>query len=98
MVSFSPAIISSLHALADTCGLTDIQTPGIPACAPGSGNSHIPGFPANELVANPVDAARFVKARIDEGVDYIKIIADEPGFDQETLNALVVSINILVRN
>jgi hypothetical protein len=83
MVSFSPAIISSLHALADTCGLTDIQTPGIPACAPGSGNSHIPGFPANEL---------------DEGVDYIKIIADEPGFDQETLNALVVSINILVRN
>jgi imidazolonepropionase-like amidohydrolase len=80
MAPFSPALISALHTLADAGGLTDVRTPGILACAPGSRHSHIPGFPANELV----DAARFVKARIDEGVDYIKIIADEPGFDQQT--------------
>jgi len=30
-----------------------------------------------------------VTARFDEGVDYIKIIADEPGFDQDTLNGIV---------
>jgi imidazolonepropionase-like amidohydrolase len=93
MASFSPALISALHTLADAGGLTDIRTPGIPACAPASGHSHIPGFPINELVATPDDAARFVKARMDEGADYIKVIADEPGFDQQTLNALVVRAN-----
>ena len=93
MASFSPALISALHTLADAGGLTDIRTPGVPACAPGSRHSHIPGFPASGLVANSDEAAKFVKARIDEGVDYIKLIADEPGFDQLTLNALVVSFD-----
>ena len=36
-------------------------------------------------------AARFVTDRIAEGADYIKLIADIPGPDQETLDALVAT-------
>lgn len=48
-------------------------------------------------MADSEDAARFLKARIDEGVDYIKIIPEEPGFDQQSLNALVVSIKFFTQ-
>lgn len=92
MASFSPVLIAELHALAEKGGLTDIRTPGIPACAPGSNHSRIPIFPAKELVSDPEAAAEFVRRRVEEGVDYIKLIADEPGFDQETLNSLVVCL------
>lgn len=34
------------------------------------------------------DAVEFVKNRIDDGVDYIKIIADAPGIEQQTLNKI----------
>jgi hypothetical protein len=96
MASFSSALISALHELANAGGLTDFRTPGVPACAPGSKHSLIPVFPKNELVANPEDAAKFVERRVEDGADYIKLIADEPGFDQETLNALVVSISVAI--
>lgn len=34
------------------------------------------------------DAVEFVKDRIVDGVDYIKVIADAPGIEQETLNKI----------
>lgn len=34
------------------------------------------------------DAVEFVKDRVDDGVDYIKIIADTPGIEQGTLNMI----------
>ncbi|MGI8679615.1 MAG: amidohydrolase family protein [Jatrophihabitans sp.] len=72
-------------------GLTDIRSAGIPATAPGSTHSKMPGRPEAALVAGPADADAFVSARVAEGSDYIKLIADVPGPDQATLDALVVA-------
>jgi imidazolonepropionase-like amidohydrolase len=42
-----------------------------------------------DFVSTPEDAVNFVKKRVSEGVDYIKVVADVPGPDQATVNALV---------
>jgi imidazolonepropionase-like amidohydrolase len=41
------------------------------------------------LVADPGEARAYVSRRVAEGVDYIKIIIDLPGFDEPTVRALV---------
>ena len=41
------------------------------------------------LVADPDEARAYVSRRVAEGVDYIKIIIDLPGFDEPTVRALV---------
>ena len=43
------------------------------------------------MVEGPTGAARFVTDRIAEGADYIKLIVDTPGPDQEILDALVAA-------
>ena len=78
-----------LHALRGRKGLTDIRSPGLPATSAGSIHSKLLPIPQEGLVAGPDDANNFVKERVAEGVDYIKVIADVPGPDQATLNALV---------
>ncbi len=72
-------------------GLTDIRSAGIPATAPGTTHSKMPGRPDSALVSGPDDAEGFVGDRLAEGSDYIKLIADVPGPDQATLDALVVA-------
>jgi imidazolonepropionase-like amidohydrolase len=71
--------------------MADIRSAGIPATIAGSTHSHLPGYPAEELVDGRAGAAQFVTDRIAEGVDYIKLIADIPGPDQETMDALVAA-------
>ncbi|KND87617.1 Adenine deaminase [Tolypocladium ophioglossoides CBS 100239] len=70
-------------------GLTDIRSPGVPATVPGSLHSKMLPVPAKDLVAGAGDATRFVTNRLAEGADYIKVVADVPGPDQATLDALV---------
>jgi imidazolonepropionase-like amidohydrolase len=82
---------SMVDALRNRTGMADIRSAGIPATTAGSSHSHLPGWPAEELVDGPTDAARFVIDRIAEGADYIKLIVDNPGPDQETLDALVAA-------
>lgn len=82
---------SLLDSLLGKKGLTDIRSAGIGATSPGSKHAQIPIWPPDELVSNPADAERFVKRRIAEGANFIKIISDIPGPDQETLNALVTT-------
>jgi len=77
---------SLIRAAVEIGGIADFLTPGLPGCAPGSRHSHILGLTADAMVASHEDARRFVQTRVDEGAAYIKIIADLPGFDQETLN------------
>lgn len=72
-------------------GLTDIRSAGIPATAPGSTHSRMPDRPDAALVSGPEQAEQFVRDRIAEGSDYIKLIADVPGPDQHTLDALVAA-------
>src|SRR6201999_3559660 len=86
MGAWPPSMVDSLR---NRTGMADIRSAGIPATIAGSAHSHLPGYPAEELVDGPTGAAGFVADRIVEGADYIKLIADIPGPDQETLDALV---------
>ncbi len=88
MGAWPPSMVDSLR---NRTGMADIRSAGIPATTAGSAHSHLPGYPAGELVDGPAGAARFVTDRIAEGADYIKLIADIPGPDQETLDALVAT-------
>lgn len=81
--------IEHLRSLRGQKGVTDIRACGLPATAPGSVHSHIPTMPREALVVNAAEAKKFVDDRLAEGADYIKIVADVPGPDQESMNALV---------
>lgn len=81
--------VSKIEAQRGTRDASDFRTPGAPATCAGSMHTAILPLPKTSLVAGPEDAVRFVRERVAEGVDYIKMIADDPGPDQETLNAIV---------
>ncbi|WP_329236762.1 amidohydrolase family protein [Streptomyces sp. NBC_00111] len=85
MACFPPSVVDSLRRLP---GLPDIRSAGTPAVAPGSPQSQLPIFPADAVLTGPDQASRFVRARIAEGSDYIKIIIDEPGLSPETVKAV----------
>jgi imidazolonepropionase-like amidohydrolase len=88
MGAWPPSMVDSLR---NRTGMADIRSAGIPATTAGSRHSHLPGWPAEEMVDGPAGAAQFVADRIAEGADYIKLIVDTPGPDQETLDALVAA-------
>ncbi|MFZ0040855.1 MAG: hypothetical protein WAK93_06090 [Solirubrobacteraceae bacterium] len=77
--------LRGLHAL------TDIRSGGKPAVAPGSAHARMLHAPPESQVAGPDQASDFVSNWIAEGADYIKIITDQDGFDQPTLNAIVAA-------
>ncbi|EZG42625.1 amidohydrolase [Gregarina niphandrodes] len=49
----------------------------------------MPGMPKEAVISNPEEAKKFVEDRVAEGADYIKLVSDTPGPDQESINALV---------
>jgi imidazolonepropionase-like amidohydrolase len=88
MGAWPPSMVDSLR---NRTGMADIRSAGIPATTAGSRHSHLPGWPAEEMVDGPAGAAQFVTDRIAEGGDYIKLIVDTPGPNQEILDALVAA-------
>lgn len=88
MATFPPSLVDSLRGLP---GLTDIRSAGTPAVAPGSPQSQIPAFPADAVLTGPQQATQFVRSRVAEGSDYIKIIIDEPGLSPETIKAVTTA-------
>ena len=88
MGAWPPSMVDSLR---NRTGMADMRSAGIPATSAGSSHSHLPGWPAEEMVDGPAGAAQFVTDRIAEGADYIKLIVDTPGPDQEILDALVAA-------
>jgi imidazolonepropionase-like amidohydrolase len=74
-------------------GQADIRSAGIPAIAPGSLHSHIPGVGGRGVIAGPDEAKRFVADRVAEHSDYIKIVVGSPfaDHDQATIDALVAA-------
>lgn len=88
MACWPPQLVDSLRGRP---GLPDIRSAGASATSPGSVHSRMPGYPRTGLVTGPADAARFVAERVAERSDYIKVIADVPGPDQATLDALVAA-------
>ena len=81
--------VDRVNSLRRRLGLTDIRSAGAGATSPGSRHSHVPDHPKEALVANADKAAQYVAQCISQGSDYIKVIADVPGPEQSTLNALV---------
>ncbi|KAJ5461862.1 amidohydrolase [Penicillium daleae] len=77
-----------MNGLRNKPGLPDIRSAGLPVTASGSIHSCMLPLPEEALLSGPDEAASFVQKRIDEGSDYIKLIADIPGPRQETLNAV----------
>jgi imidazolonepropionase-like amidohydrolase len=92
MAAWPPSMVDSLR---NRPGVTDIRSAGIPATSAGSAHSCLPGFPHEGMVNSADDAQHFVAARVAEGVDYIKLVADVPGPDQATLDALVTNARLL---
>ena len=90
MACWPATMIKSLRAKSEDGGVADFRSPGLLATAPGSRHSHMSQFPQDELVASEEDAKKFVEKRVAEMVDYLKIVADLPGFQQKTINTLVV--------
>lgn len=86
--------IELLDSLRGQKGVTDIQACGLPATSPGSVHSKIPTMPQEALVDNASEAKKFVHDRLAEGADYIKVVADVPGPDQETINALIANAHL----
>lgn len=88
MATYPPSKLQGLRE-AKQVGLPDFRSPGTPATSPGSVHSIILPLPEADFVSSPQDAVRFVHDRLSQGADYIKVIADVPGPDQATLNAIV---------
>lgn len=90
MGTWPPELVASLRGRP---GVTDIRSSGVGATHPASAHAQRMGRGQGGrgpgLVADPDEAKAYVAARVAEGVDYIKIIVDPPGFDQATIAALV---------
>ncbi|KAK4504326.1 hypothetical protein PRZ48_005242 [Zasmidium cellare] len=69
--------------------MPEIKTAGVPLSKAGSVHSCVLPLPPESLHVKTEEAAEWVQKRIAEGSDYIKIIADVPGPDQKTMNAVV---------
>ena len=50
----------------------------MPASAPGGIHTKKMGFASSSAVTSATDAARFVADRARDGVDYIKVIVEDP--------------------
>ncbi|WP_326794477.1 amidohydrolase family protein [Streptomyces sp. NBC_01808] len=88
MSSYPP---QRMAALREVPRGADVRSAGTPAIGPGGLHARIPTMPADAVVTHPGQAEPFVAARLAEGSDYIKIIADpgDGGPDQRTVTALV---------
>ena len=85
MGTWPPELVASLR---ERPGVTDVRSSGASATSPASAHAKRMGR-AQGLVADPGEARAYVARRVAEGVDYIKIIIDLPGFDEPTVRALV---------
>ncbi|WP_224148469.1 amidohydrolase family protein [Mycobacterium avium] len=73
-------------------GVADIRSATIPAVGPESLAARQPGFPREGIIPTPEHARAFVRQRIAEGADYIKIIAEATspaGVDLKSATAIV---------
>jgi imidazolonepropionase-like amidohydrolase len=72
-------------------GIADLRAAGVVSTSPESAHAKRMHSEPIVLVASAAEADAWVAARVDEGADYIKVVIDLPGFDQQTVNALVAA-------
>lgn len=86
----SPAPL--VAALRGTPGVADFRSPLLAASSPRSAHAQrlrkLPGAD-QALVHGVSDAEAWVSRHLDQGADFIKVVIDLPGFDQQTVEALV---------
>jgi imidazolonepropionase-like amidohydrolase len=70
--------LAALDSLRGLAGLPTVLRAGMPASAPGGTHTKKMGFAGSSAVTSERDAARFVTDRASEGVDYIKVIVEDP--------------------
>ncbi|GAA3594320.1 amidohydrolase family protein [Klugiella xanthotipulae] len=75
MGSYPPQLVDTLRARP---GLTDIRSSGSPASGPGGAQTTLNGFPPSTALTGPDQAERFVRDRVAERSDFIKIIVEDP--------------------
>ncbi|KAI0975440.1 putative hydrolase [Xylaria arbuscula] len=88
MSCFAPQLCRSLK---NHTGLVDIVAGSLIAAAPGSVHGKIvAAVDGNEdrLVANASVASQWIDDAVSWGPDFVKLIAESPGLDQQTLNIL----------
>lgn len=88
----SPAAL--VNAMRGRPHVTDIRSGMIATTSPASAHAGrmrlVPGA-SESHVNGPADAAIVVERRVAQGADYLKVVVDLPGFDQQTVDALVAA-------
>ncbi|MHA7987396.1 amidohydrolase family protein [Rathayibacter sp. CAU 1779] len=81
------ALVDSLRG---TPGVTDIRSGLMVATSPSSAHAQRMHLDDDTtLVGSPEQADAWVARHVEDGADYIKIVIDLPGFDVETVTAIV---------
>lgn len=96
---FTPAPVMTQLRAEDHPSRADMRSAGYLATAPGGHGAHTQFGSAVPTVGRPDEAAAWVKTRVDEGSDYIKIVLDDyraygakrPTLDVATFDALVTA-------
>ena len=83
--------MSLIDSLRGNPELTDLRAAGLVSTSPTSAHAQRMHAGPQVLVNGPDDADSWVAARVAEGADYIKVVIDLPGFDQDTVDALVAA-------
>lgn len=78
-------------------GLTSFFTAGLSAKGPGSSHANNSDAPLNQLIWEPSQAPTFVQNVFGNGSDWLKIVSEQNGPDQDTQNALVLYAHSLGR-
>ncbi|GAA2025885.1 amidohydrolase family protein [Agromyces tropicus] len=88
-MSSPPPLVAAMRG---RTGVTDIRSGMLALTSPTSAHaqrmSAVPGA-AETHVPGAAEATDAVARRLAQGADYLKIVVDLPGFDQETVDALV---------
>ncbi|MDT7552883.1 MAG: hypothetical protein QOI16_1419 [Pseudonocardiales bacterium] len=88
----SPAPL--VAALRGMSGVADIRSPLMAAASPTSAHAvrmkDIPAA-AEAVVGGVADVEAWISRHVQQGADYIKVVIDLPGFDQQTVDALVAA-------
>lgn len=76
-------------------GLTSFFTAGLSAKGPGSSHANNSDSPLSKLIWEPSQAPTFVQDVFGNGSDWLKIVSELRGPDQETQNALVFNAHAM---
>jgi imidazolonepropionase-like amidohydrolase len=91
----SPAPL--VQALRARPGTTAIRSGMMALSSPASAHAQrMKGIPAarESLVQDRADVPGMVASRVQQGADYIKVVIDLPGFDQTTVDAIVIEAHL----